>query len=632
MRTSWLRRWWLNTVRRPARRRTGAPSRSRLWLEALEGRLVPAGLPLPGGGPVPGGGASFAAPQSFETGWGPFSVAVGDLNRDGKADLVVANAFDYENYSVSVLMNTTAPGAAAASFADQITFPTGARPVSVVLGDLNGDGKLDIVVSNGFDNTVSVLMNTTPAGAAVPTFAPQVTFATGPAPAGLALGDLNGDGELDIVVANENPSGPGSVSVLLNTTAPGAAVPSFAPQVSYDVGGEPLSVALGDLTGSGRLDIVVGNDASGSVSVLTNTTPTGTAAPSFSPAVSFAANGYPNSVALADLNGDGQPDIVVADNSGGVDVLMNQTPAGAAAPSFAPQQNLAVNSLPSDSVAVRDVNGDGTPDIVLTGGSPAGVSVFANQTAPGASSASFADPQVLNASGVPVFATLADLNGDGLPDLVVADDIKHVLVLMNTATPPVTPGPSGATGGPIHGPAAVAHPAFVSPATAHFVIGQAGNFAITTSGLPGDVLSVKGGHLPRGVSFKDNGNGTATLRGTPAAGAGGTYSVTIVASKGRSSVTQTVVLTVTQPAIVSAAGVTFSTGKANTFTITTAGFPTGKITESGALPSGVTLVSKGNGTAVLSGKPTKPGSYSFTIKVSESGLPPAVQTFHLIVA
>jgi hypothetical protein len=369
------------------------------------------------------------------------------------------------------------------------------------------------------------------------------------------------------------------------------------------------------------------------VSVLMNTTPAGAAAPSFSPAVSFAANGYPHSVALADLNGDGQPDIVVADNSSGVDVLMNQTPVGAEAPSFAPQVNLAVTSTQTDSVAVRDVNGDGTPDIVLTGGFPAGVSVFANQTAPGAGSASFADPQVLNASGVPVFATLADLNGDGLPDLVVADDIKHVLVFMNTATP-VTPGPIGATGGLIHGLAAAGHPAFVSPAAAHLVVGQAGTFAISTSGLPGAVLSVKGGHLPRGVSFKDNGNGTATLRGTPAAGAGGTYSVTIVASKGRSSVTQTVVLTVTQPppAIVSAADVTFRTGKANTFTITTTGLPTGKITESGALPSGVTLVSKGNGTAVLSGKPTKPGSYSFTIKVSEGGLPPAVQTFHLIVA
>jgi hypothetical protein len=616
MLTSWLRRWWLNTVRRPARR-TAAPSRTRPWLEALEGRLTPAGITLPGGG------AAFAPPQSFETGWGPFSVAAGDLNGDGKADLVVANAFDYENYSVSVLMNTTAPGAAVASFADQITFPTGARPVSVALGDLDGDGKLDIVVSNGFDNTVSVLMNTTPAGAAVPTFAPQVTFATGPAPAGLALGDVTGDGKLDIIVANENPSGAGSVSVLMNTTPAGAATPSFASQVSYAVGLEPLSVALGDLDGSGRLDIVVGNDASGSVSVLMNATPAGAAAPSFSPAVSFAANGYPNSVALADLNGDGQPDIVVADNSGGVDVLMNTTPAGAAAPSFAPQQNLPAGSTSTDSVAVADVNGDGTPDVVLSGGTPAGVSVYANQTAPGASTASFAGPQVLNASGVPVFATLADLNGDGKPDLIVADDIKHVLVFLNTATP-VTPGPTGGSG---------AKPlAIVSPAAAHFVAGQAGSFAITTSGLPAAALSVKGGRLPPGVSFKDNGNGTATLRGTPVAG--GTYSVTIVASKGRSSVTQTVVLTVAPPppAIVSAAGVTFRVGQANTFTISTTGFPAGTITVSGALPAGVTLVNKGNGKAVLSGKPTKRGSYRFTIKVSQSGLAPVVQSFDLIVA
>jgi predicted nucleotidyltransferase len=219
--------------------------------------------------------ADFADHRAFATGNGPYSVAVGDVNGDGKPDLVVANR---SSNTVSVLLNTTAPGATTPSFADQQTFATGSSPQSVAVGDVNGDGKLDLVVANRSSNTVSVLLNTTAPGATTPSFATQQTFATGSTPFSAAVGDVNGDGRPDIVVANY---GSNTVSVLLNTTAPGATTPSFAAQQTFPAGTRPDAVALGDVNGDGKPDIVVANpNAPGNptgVSVLLNTTAAGSA-------------------------------------------------------------------------------------------------------------------------------------------------------------------------------------------------------------------------------------------------------------------------------------------------------------------------------------------------------------------
>src|SRR5205823_684669 len=123
--------------------------------------------------------------------------------------------------NVSVLLGATAPGAATVSFATPATFATFFNPRAVAVGDINGDGKPDLVVAN-YSNLVSVLLNTTAPGAAAPSFSAQIGFADANRPYSVVLTDINGDGKLDLAVANLTGN---TASVLLNTTAPGAATP-----------------------------------------------------------------------------------------------------------------------------------------------------------------------------------------------------------------------------------------------------------------------------------------------------------------------------------------------------------------------------------------------------------------------
>jgi hypothetical protein len=164
-------------------------------------------------------------------------------------------------------------------FATQVTFTTGPSPLFVSIGDINGDGKPDLAVANASTSDVSILLNTTATGAATPTFATQVSFATGTTPFGLSIGDINGDGKPDLAVANANSR---NASILLNTTATGATIPTFAPQVPFPTDDGPFSVSIGDINGDGKPDLATANH-SDNASILLNTTATGATTPTFAP-------------------------------------------------------------------------------------------------------------------------------------------------------------------------------------------------------------------------------------------------------------------------------------------------------------------------------------------------------------
>ena len=177
-------------------------------------------------------------------------------------------------------------------------------------------------------------------------------------------------------------------------------------------------------------------------------------------------------------------------------------------------------------------------------------------------------------------------------------------------------------------------PAITSADNTTFTTGTMGTFTVTTTGFPTAALTETGA-LPPGVTFLDNGNGTAALAGTPAAGTGGTCVLTITAANGvLPDATQSFTLTVGQvPAFTSAASTTFKTGTLGTFTVTTTGFPTSSLTETGALPPGVTFLDNGNGTAALAGTPAagSGGTYVLTIIAGNGVLPDATQSFTLTV-
>src|SRR6266436_5402770 len=193
-----------------------------------------------------------------------------------------------------LLLSLAFPSAASAqtvSFIARRDFTAGYDPISVAVGDFNGDGVPDLVVADRVSNNVSVLL-----GNGDGTFQTPVAFATGTRPQSVAVGDFNGDGKLDLVVANE---GSNNVSVLL-----GNGDGAFQAAQNFPAGTNPQSVAVGDFNGDGKLDLAVANEGSGDVSVLL-----GNGDGTFQAALAFAAGDIPQSVAVGDFNGDGKLDL-----------------------------------------------------------------------------------------------------------------------------------------------------------------------------------------------------------------------------------------------------------------------------------------------------------------------------------
>ena len=279
----------------------------------------------------------------------PESAAVGDFNGDGKLDLALAN---YYGQTVSILL-----GDGKGNFTLASSPPAGIYADSVAVGDFNGDGKLDLAVANqcaagtcGLPSTVSILL-----GDGTGNFTPAPSPAVGYQPMSVAMGDLNGDGNLDLVVANrcgndESCQSPGTVSILLGD---GKGNFSLASSVATD--GAPWSVAVGDFNGDGKLDLAIANAAGDTVSILL-----GDGTGNFNLASSPATGSYPRSVAVGDFNGDGKLDLAVANYfSNTVSVLL-----GDGTGNFTLASSPAVGIEPQ-SVAVGDFNGDGKLDVAV---------------------------------------------------------------------------------------------------------------------------------------------------------------------------------------------------------------------------------------------------------------------------
>lgn len=367
--------------------------------------------------------AGFGVRTDYATGAFPASLVLADLNDDGKPDLAYTNA---DSNSIGIRLNTTATTSASPSFAAQQTFTTDG-PGGIVVSDFNDDGKPDVAVTNYDDFTVSVFLSTTTSGSMTVTFAAQQAFATDERPFGIVVADFNSDGKPDIAVANYFFDT--TVSVLLNTTTSGAGTPSFASHQTFAVGSFPRSVVAADFNDDGKPDLAVANASSGSptFSILLNTTSPGAGTPSFSAAQSYATGDSPTAVATADFNGDGRPDLAFTMTPANtVGVLLNVTPPGAASASLTAPQFFAVGSNPV-AVTATDINGDGKPDLAVANDMSDTLSVLINTTPTSASTPTFSEQQLYPTGSHPGAVRVADLNADGKPDIAVTNSHSNTV-------------------------------------------------------------------------------------------------------------------------------------------------------------------------------------------------------------
>jgi hypothetical protein len=365
----------------------------------------------------------------------PNSVAIADVNGDGVPDLLVATTNDTgvvnnAGFANVILGSMSSPG----TFATGVQYAiTGTNPSGMAVADLTGSGHLDLIVSNSGSGSISVFMHGTTAG----TFQAAVNIATGGQPNQVVAGDLTGSGaSRDLALADNSASG--NVIVLVHDAAnPG----QFLAPIMLATNNFTPSVAIGSI-GNGQVAVVAatydsnGNNGKVYVFVETSASPVTFAAP-----VTFPAGAQPQAVRIADVNGDGLPDLVVANygpgtdgiGTAGVSVLLQN---GASPGTFLAPVTYATPDGAID-VAVGDLDGDGRPDLVVASLDPdftGAVSVLLQSAAPAAPGA-FGTATVYPGMGQPLSVAIGDLNGDHHPDIAVADGTSATVMLQSATTP-----------------------------------------------------------------------------------------------------------------------------------------------------------------------------------------------------
>ncbi|MBI3003909.1 MAG: VCBS repeat-containing protein, partial [Ignavibacteriales bacterium] len=397
--------------------------------------IMPFIVTFPGGGSITA--SSFVPKVDFATGTNPSSVVIADFDTDGKSDLALTNE---SNNTVSVFRNTSTSGSiTAGSFTARVNFTTGSSPGGVAFGDFDGDGKLDLAVTNYSSNTVSVFHNSSTTGSITSgSFAAKVDFATETGPTGIAIYDLDEDGKPDIAVTNYTDF---TVSILRNTSTSGSITAgSFAPKVNFTTGFYPWGIAIGDVDQDTKPDLVIANYLSNlgsgqpsSVAVFRNTSTSGSITTgSFSAKVEFTTGTSPAAVALGDLDGDGKLDLAISDyNSNMVSLFRNTGSSGSI--SFATKVDFTTGSN-THSLSIGDIDGDGKPDIAITNRSSNTVSVLTNTSSTGSiTSSSFSAKVDFVTGNTPSDVSIGDLDGDGKPELIVANQASNtVSVFRNT--------------------------------------------------------------------------------------------------------------------------------------------------------------------------------------------------------
>jgi hypothetical protein len=380
--------------------------------------------------------SSFAPRVDLAGGSGSYLTVIADLDGDGKPDLVVANGYD-NNISLFRNISTNGP-LTINSFAPRVDLPSiGGGVGGFTLADVDGDGKLDLVVSAYSDNQVLVYRNISTVGTlTADSFAAPVAFNVGNYPVAVRVRDLDGDGRPDIACVNY---GDNTISILKNIgTAGSLTTNSFAAQVVFATGPHPFDLVIADLDGDGKPDLAQVNYTPSFLSVFRNVSVQGVIdTNSFAARVDFPASGEGDSIIAGDVDGDGKVDLVAGWAGGSaIAVYRNLSNPGLLdTNSFAPEVDFPVPGW-TRSVGLGDLNGDGKPDISLTCEVDSYMCVYQNLSTPGSfTNTSLAGRVDYGAGWNPHGVAIGDLDGDGRPDVVFGNTYDNTISIYQNVVP-----------------------------------------------------------------------------------------------------------------------------------------------------------------------------------------------------
>lgn len=370
--------------------------------------------------------SSFAPKVDLICGDDPRKISLGDLDGDGKVDVTSAN---FTDNTISVFRNSSIIGTV--SFDSKIDILSGDSPIGISTNDIDGDGKLDIIVANTYSAIISVFQNTCTVGNI--SFATKVDFDIQHNfvyPRCITIGDMDGDGKPDIITGNNKETNSYSdISILINIGTIGNI--SFAPNINFPTGANfwPQYISNGDLDGDGKSDIVIANSYGNTISILRNIGAIGNI--SFSSKIDFISGTSPYSVSIGDIDGDGKPDLISANlDASTFSVLRNISSLGNI--SFDSKidfiTGICLGGTQSYSTFITDMNGDGKPDLLVSNGGLSSVAIFLNTSTPGA--ISFSPSVEFITDDYPMSIAVSDIDGDGVPDICTGNHFGSTISVL----------------------------------------------------------------------------------------------------------------------------------------------------------------------------------------------------------